>query len=133
MLITPFVLAGENSSSGLAHFEGGFSFFLIVITFGLWIGFPLWFSMRRAQGIINLEKRGPDGEMKQVGMLFELGIFVFVIPSIFFAIFVFLNFLLSFFCKEAVYRFNMALQITAVIVDAMLLFYMVLVEKKKRL
>ena len=132
MLTTNFLIASENSVSGLAHFDGLFSFFLIVITFGLWMGFPLWFSARRAQGIIKLEKSGPDGEIKQVGMLFELGIFFFLIPSMFFAIFVFFNFALSFFFKETVYRFNVSLQITAIIIDFALLLYIYMVEKKKR-
>ncbi|MGA1824881.1 MAG: hypothetical protein ACMUIP_09465 [bacterium] len=132
MLVTNFLYASENAVSGYAHFDGIFSFLLIVITFGLWMGFPLWFSARRAQGIINIEKTGPDGERRQAGMLLELGIFFFLIPSMFFAIFVFFNFLLSFFFKETVYCFNLSLQITAIIIDCALLLYIYMVEKKKR-
>jgi len=108
-----------------------FSICVIIITFGLWAGFPIWISKKRAERKIVIEKPGLDGKMRQTGMLFELGIFIFVIPSMLFIFFVFFNFLLSVFIKESANRVTLSFQLTAIMVDCALVLYIYIVENKK--
>ena len=99
----------------------------------LWVIFPLWLAVRRRQGLIQFERLKRQGEPPGYGLYFELGVFIFAIPFTGFFILVAVHFILGLLDHDVSGRFKKSVEITALIMDIILILYMYLVERKIRL
>jgi hypothetical protein len=101
------------------------------LCFIIWVFFPVWFAMRRRQGLIKIERwDSEEGSKNRMGDYFEVGIFVFAIPFTFFFLLVTANFIMSFFIDEASVRLRASFETTSLIMDIALTLYMYLAERK---
>ena len=99
----------------------------------LWVMFPLRLAIRRRQGLIQFERLKRQGGLAGEGLYFELGVFIFAIPFTSFFILVVVYFILGLLDHDPSGRFKKSIEITALIMDIVLILYMYFVERKIRL
>lgn len=107
-----------------------FSFLIYAVFFILWIAFPVWFGIRRRQGLINLRNQNEHGTERRMVDYLELGIFFFAIPFTSFFIVVTANLILSPFIGEPMARREASLELASLLMDVALILYIILAERK---
>ncbi|MEW6380101.1 MAG: hypothetical protein AB1611_10920 [bacterium] len=109
------------------------SFLFYGIFFVLWVAFPIWFGIRRRQGLIQIGNRDDNGSERRMVDYLELGIFFFAIPFTSFFIIVTANLLLSPFIAEPLARREASIEVSSLVMDVALILYIILAERKIRL
>ncbi|MFH0924026.1 MAG: hypothetical protein V1872_00070 [bacterium] len=99
-----------------------------LIFFMLWVSLPFWLFTRRSHGWISIKRTSCSGEKKECGLELELAVFIFVLPSLVLIFYTLIyTFLLLFNSIQS--RIKVTLEVTAIIMDIIIIAYIYLVEK----
>ena len=112
-----------NQLFNIGQFFNRSSLLPLVLFLTLWVGFPVWLSLRRTQGLIKLEKPNREGDMEPIGMYLELGVFFIAIPFTTAFFILLLNMILLPFIVDSSIRGQKSLEGALIIIAIALFLY----------